>query len=377
MLVKLLTYTPEPDKLVAAAAKLCYSDAHIETIMDGLTPEKTDAFLKKLSSMGHQSPTEHAYFTFGIEGVSRTLLAQITRHRIASFSVQSQRYAAAKMTDKDYKQSVSDYMKMKSPDRQKAPAPNLNSQTGRNQVKSALESSNNKKIANAAKNGEVTNAYTDANGVIHASLQTKDKNGRVNGMYDVAVSGNGKDVMAQVASSREVTTDANGNKLIKDDKLGTFAYNKETGTFEQVKDKDGNVPENPLSVQVPDKVNKNNVEEVADWATKTDGFDKAVQEKEATDNYFNATDAERLNMDSGDVNQDQMNNMARHEINGTFEREGANGEKQLAIGEDDMMFCGENRIFKSQRWTSISVGRTRTRSSVPTNHGKKKLMRMS
>ena len=92
MLVKLLTYTPEPDKLVAAAAKLCYSDAHIETIMDGLTPEKTDAFLKKLSSMGHQSPTEHAYFTFGIEGVSRTLLAQITRHRIASFSVQSQRY---------------------------------------------------------------------------------------------------------------------------------------------------------------------------------------------------------------------------------------------------------------------------------------------
>lgn len=51
MLVKLLTYTPEPDKLVAAAAKLCYSDAHIETIMDGLTPEKTDAFLKKLSSM--------------------------------------------------------------------------------------------------------------------------------------------------------------------------------------------------------------------------------------------------------------------------------------------------------------------------------------
>lgn len=252
-------------------------------------------------------------------------------------------YAAAKMTDKDYKQSVSDYMKMKSPDRQKAPAPNLNSQTGRNQVKSALESSNNKKIANAAKNGEVTNAYTDANGVIHASLQTKDKNGRVNGMYDVAVSGNGKDVMAQVASSREVTTDANGNKLIKDDKLGTFAYNKETGTFEQVKDKDGNVPENPLSVQVPDKVNKNNVEEVADWATKTDGFDKAVQEKEATDNYFNATAAERLNMDSSDVNQDQMNNMARHEINGTFEREGANGEKQLAIGEDDKLDVAVNK----------------------------------
>ena len=83
-------------------------------------------------------------------------------------------------------------------------------------------------------------------------------------MYDVAISGNGKDVMSQVASGREVTTDANGNKLIKDDKLGTFAYNKETGAFEQIKDKDGNVPQNPLSVQVPDKVDKNNVEEVAD-----------------------------------------------------------------------------------------------------------------
>lgn len=156
-------------------------------------------------------------------------------------------------------------------------------------------------------------------------------------MSDVALSGNGKDVMVKTASNREVTTDANGNKLIKDDKLGTFAYNKETGAFEQVKDKDGNVPENPLSVQVPDKINKNNVEEVADWATKTDGFDKAVQEKEATDNYFNATAAERLDMNPNDVNQDQMNNMARHEINDAFEREGANGEKQLAIGEDDKL----------------------------------------
>jgi thymidylate synthase (FAD) len=60
--------------------------------MDGLTEEKTQAFLEMLSDIGHQSPIEHSYFTFGIEGVSRTLLAQITRHRIASFSVQSQRY---------------------------------------------------------------------------------------------------------------------------------------------------------------------------------------------------------------------------------------------------------------------------------------------
>jgi thymidylate synthase (FAD) len=60
--------------------------------MDGLTDEKTTSFLEMLTNIGHQSPIEHATFTFGIEGVSRTLLAQITRHRIASFSVQSQRY---------------------------------------------------------------------------------------------------------------------------------------------------------------------------------------------------------------------------------------------------------------------------------------------
>ena len=90
--VTLIAYTPEPEKTVAAAAKLCYSPAGIETLMDGLTEEKTAAFLDMLSGLGHQSPIEHASFTFGLEGVSRALLAQITRHRIASFSVQSQRY---------------------------------------------------------------------------------------------------------------------------------------------------------------------------------------------------------------------------------------------------------------------------------------------
>ena len=48
--------------------------------------------MQKLNDFGHASPIEHASFTFGIEGVSRTFLAQVTRHRIASFSVQSQRY---------------------------------------------------------------------------------------------------------------------------------------------------------------------------------------------------------------------------------------------------------------------------------------------
>lgn len=92
MLVTLITHTADPERTVAAAAKLCYSDAHIDTLLDGLTPDKTAAFLQKLNDLGHASPIEHASFTFGVEGVSRTFLAQVTRHRIASFSVQSQRY---------------------------------------------------------------------------------------------------------------------------------------------------------------------------------------------------------------------------------------------------------------------------------------------
>ncbi|MBR6336177.1 MAG: FAD-dependent thymidylate synthase [Ruminococcus sp.] len=92
MKVTLITHTPEPEKVIATAAKLCYASADIDTLMDGLTPEKIDSFLDMLTNIGHESPIEHVTFTFGIEGVSRSLLAQITRHRIASFSVQSQRY---------------------------------------------------------------------------------------------------------------------------------------------------------------------------------------------------------------------------------------------------------------------------------------------
>ena len=90
--VNLLAYTPEPEKVVAAAAKLCYSGAQIDELLAGLTPEKSREFVERLAKMGHESPTEHVSFTFAIEGVSRSLLAQITRHRIASYSVQSQRY---------------------------------------------------------------------------------------------------------------------------------------------------------------------------------------------------------------------------------------------------------------------------------------------
>ena len=96
MHVTLIAHTPFPEHTVASAARLCYSASTIDGIREGLTEEKTANFVDMLADIGHESPIEHATFTFGIEGVSRSLLAQITRHRIASYSVQSQRYVAEK-----------------------------------------------------------------------------------------------------------------------------------------------------------------------------------------------------------------------------------------------------------------------------------------
>lgn len=90
--VYLIAHTPMPEHVVSAAAKMCYSDAGADALLDGMTDETAERFVHMLAELGHESPIEHASFTFAIEGVSRSLLAQITRHRIASFSVQSQRY---------------------------------------------------------------------------------------------------------------------------------------------------------------------------------------------------------------------------------------------------------------------------------------------
>ncbi|MBQ8525674.1 MAG: FAD-dependent thymidylate synthase [Clostridia bacterium] len=92
MNVELLQYNPDCEKIVAAAAKLCYSSSEIGGIMEDLDEEKTEKFLNRLVSMGHESPTEHVTFTFGIEGVSRSLTHQLVRHRLASYSQKSQRY---------------------------------------------------------------------------------------------------------------------------------------------------------------------------------------------------------------------------------------------------------------------------------------------
>jgi len=90
--VKLLSHTPDAEKLIATAAKLCYSSSDIESLRDGLTEEKIESFLDMLVSIGHESVMEHVSFTFGIEEISRACSHQLVRHRIASYSQKSQRY---------------------------------------------------------------------------------------------------------------------------------------------------------------------------------------------------------------------------------------------------------------------------------------------
>lgn len=88
----LLRYTENPESTIALASKLCYSGRDVDELAADVDGKDNARFIAMLSDMGHYSPFEHASFTFAIEGVSRALLAQITRHRIASFSVRSQRY---------------------------------------------------------------------------------------------------------------------------------------------------------------------------------------------------------------------------------------------------------------------------------------------
>ena len=90
--VILLRATPDPDELVALGARLCYAKADLEALQQRVESGDQRAFVERVMQRGHLSVTEHANFTFAVEGVSRALLAQLTRHRLASFSVQSQRY---------------------------------------------------------------------------------------------------------------------------------------------------------------------------------------------------------------------------------------------------------------------------------------------
>jgi thymidylate synthase (FAD) len=92
MKVELINYTPQPERTVAVAARMCYSDADIDELLENMSDEKVRSFLQKLVDLGHESPIEHASFTFAIEGISRACSHQLVRHRLASYSQKSQRY---------------------------------------------------------------------------------------------------------------------------------------------------------------------------------------------------------------------------------------------------------------------------------------------
>lgn len=94
MKVALIRHTFSPEEVVALGARLCYSKARVDDLLQRVEARDQTEFVHRIMGMGHDSVLEHATFTFGIEGVSRVLLAQITRHRMASFSVQSQRYVS-------------------------------------------------------------------------------------------------------------------------------------------------------------------------------------------------------------------------------------------------------------------------------------------
>ena len=92
MNVTLLAHTPEPDQIVAAAAKICYSDITAGDLLQAQEQNLSRKLIAELFKSGHLSTFEHVNFTFGIDGLSRVASHQLVRHRVASFSQQSQRY---------------------------------------------------------------------------------------------------------------------------------------------------------------------------------------------------------------------------------------------------------------------------------------------
>ena len=96
MNVILLAHTPEPDALVAAAARICYKDITAAELLKGEEENLSRKLIAELFKSGHMSTFEHVNFTFAIDGLSRVASHQLVRHRVASFSQQSQRYV--KMT---------------------------------------------------------------------------------------------------------------------------------------------------------------------------------------------------------------------------------------------------------------------------------------
>ena len=98
MNVELLYHTPDPERAVATAARLCYAPVGAAERMETLSEEKIEHVLGTIMESGHFSTLEHASYTFAIDGVSRAMTHQLVRHRLASFNQQSQRYVTFKET---------------------------------------------------------------------------------------------------------------------------------------------------------------------------------------------------------------------------------------------------------------------------------------
>ncbi|MFC6989060.1 FAD-dependent thymidylate synthase [Haloplanus sp. GCM10025708] len=101
--VRLLEATPDPERTICTAARNDYmsefvGDRSFEEIMESVEgdtlEEKQRTLVGHLLDHGHFGPFEHAQATFAVEGVSRSCMAQITRHRHVSFDVQSMRYVS-------------------------------------------------------------------------------------------------------------------------------------------------------------------------------------------------------------------------------------------------------------------------------------------
>jgi thymidylate synthase (FAD) len=90
-------YSPnEPSEIVNTEASKYFG----KVAKDGQGGTEADRLIRHIINSGHTSTMEHINFTFAIEGVSRSLLAQLTRHRHFSYSVQSQRYVKFGSEDK-------------------------------------------------------------------------------------------------------------------------------------------------------------------------------------------------------------------------------------------------------------------------------------
>jgi thymidylate synthase (FAD) len=90
--VRLLYHTPDPERAIAAAARLCYAPVGAAELLEHMSDEAVRKVLRTVITSGHTSTLEHASYTFAIDGVSRAMTHQLVRHRLASYNQQSQRY---------------------------------------------------------------------------------------------------------------------------------------------------------------------------------------------------------------------------------------------------------------------------------------------